>query len=44
MSPELVAGLSVGQRAIAHVAVLVVVLVAAGLVYLIRGAGRSGDE
>jgi hypothetical protein len=42
MSPELVAALSEGQRAIAHVLVLLAVVAAVGLVYLVRRARRPG--
>jgi hypothetical protein len=44
MFPELLAALSEGQRAIAHLVVLLVVLVAAGLVYLIRRKLRRPDQ
>jgi hypothetical protein len=36
MFPDLLAGLSEGQRVIAHLAVLLLLSLAAGLVYLIR--------
>jgi hypothetical protein len=44
MFPELLAALSEGQRAIAHLAVLLVLIVAAGLVYLIRRRVRRPDQ
>jgi hypothetical protein len=43
MFPELLAGLSEGQRAIAHVAIVLAVVVAAGLVYVIRRKVRRPD-
>jgi hypothetical protein len=44
MFPELLAGLSEGQRAIAHLAVLLVLPLAAGLVYLIRRKVGRPDQ
>jgi hypothetical protein len=43
MSPELLAGLSEGQRTIAHLVVLLVLPVAVALVYLIRRKMRRPD-
>jgi hypothetical protein len=40
MSPELLAALSEGQRAIAHLAVLLAVVVVAGLIFLVRRVRR----
>jgi hypothetical protein len=40
MSPELLAALSEGQRSIAHLVVLIVLPVAAGLVFLVRRVRR----
>jgi hypothetical protein len=44
MSPELLAALSEGQRAIAHLVVFLVLPVAIGLVYLIRRRVSRPDE
>jgi hypothetical protein len=44
MSPELLAALSEGQRAIAHLVVLLALPVVAGLVYLIRRRMRRPDQ
>jgi hypothetical protein len=44
MSPDLLAALSEGQRAIAHVAALLVLLVIGGLVFLIRRARRHDEN
>jgi type II secretory pathway component PulF len=44
MSPEVVAALSEGQRAIAHVVVLLVLAVAIGLAYLMRRRATRHDQ
>jgi heme/copper-type cytochrome/quinol oxidase subunit 2 len=44
MSPELLAALSEGQRAIAHLVVLLALPVAVGLVYLVRRVRRSAED
>jgi hypothetical protein len=44
MSPELLAALSEGQRAIAHLVVLLALAVAAVLVYLIRRRARRREQ
>jgi hypothetical protein len=40
----LLAGLSEGQRSIAHVVIVLAVLLAVGLVYLIRRMRRRGES
>jgi hypothetical protein len=44
MFPELLAALSEGQRAIAHLAVLLTVAAAVGLAYLIHRARRRETQ
>jgi hypothetical protein len=44
MFPELPAALSEGQRAIAHLVVVLVLLAAAGVVYLIRRHRGRPDQ
>jgi Flp pilus assembly protein TadB len=44
MFPELVAALSEGQRAIAHLLVVLVLLVTAGLVFLVRRRARRREQ
>jgi hypothetical protein len=44
MFPELVAGLSEGQRTIAHLLVVLVLLLAAGLVLLVRRRAHRLQE
>ena len=44
MSPELLAALSEGQRAIAHLLVLLAVPAAVGLVYLVRRTLNRHDQ
>ncbi len=44
MFPELLAALSEGQRTVAHLVALLVLLVGAGLVYLIRRRVRRSDQ
>jgi hypothetical protein len=44
MLPDLLAALSEGQRAIAHLVVLLALPVAAALVYLIRRRMRRPDQ
>jgi heme/copper-type cytochrome/quinol oxidase subunit 2 len=43
MSPDLLAALSEGQRAIAHVVALLVLLVIGGLVFVVRRARRRDE-
>lgn len=44
MFPELLGALSEGQRTIAHLVVVLVLAVAAGLVYVIRRKVRRPDQ